>query len=164
MKTTVIATAVALSGAFLSLLAMGGTDGKPSCLCRLAADGKPTNAAPESKGMVVKEVERTDDTSDGSTHSCLLAPAELAARRSMTHTEIIAKADEIIEIDDGYKLKFDEADDELIGMLAEWIAVERKCCNFLRFGLEIEAYSGPVWFAVGGDGGAKQFLKGVMTP
>ena len=162
MKIAVIPAAVLLSGSFLGLLALDDNDGESPCRLCCAAEKKVSETSPESKGTDVNQVAQAADTLDETGYSCLLSPAELEQRRSATNAEIIAKADDIVETDDGYKLKFSEADDQLVATLAEWINVERKCCNFLRFELVFEQFTGPIWLEVGGDAAAKQFLKRVM--
>ena len=44
-------------------------------------------------------------------------------------------------------------------MAAEFIALERLCCPFLNFGLEIKAEGGPVWLRLSGREGVKAFIR-----
>ncbi len=162
MKTAVVCAAVALSGTFFSLLAIGNAQDKSCCLL-CAASGKATTVeSTESKGTAVNKMALTAEKPVTQKYSCLLSPQELKARSLATHTQIIAKAEEIVETQDGYKLKFVDADDALVTTLAEWINVERKCCSFFQFELTVEQFNGPLWLEVGGDAGAKQFLKNVL--
>ena|SRR5687767_13157740 len=56
---------------------------------------------------------------------------------------------------DGYAYRFDAGSfDEL----ARWITHERRCCPFLRFGLELSADDGPVWVSLTGPAGTRTFL------
>jgi hypothetical protein len=41
--------------------------------------------------------------------------------------------------------------------VAEWIALERRCCPFFRFQLDVEGETGPVWLRLTGAG-VKEFL------
>ena len=161
MKVTVICAAIALSGTFLSLLAMGEAEDK-SCCPFCSAKQQTTESVAEKKGADMNEVAQTVQSPTQQTYTCLLSAAQLEERRAATNTQILAKAEEIVETNNGYKLKFAEADDEMVTTLVEWINFERKCCNFLRFDLAFEQFSGPVWLEVGGDAAAKQFLKKVV--
>ena len=162
MKTVVICAAIFLSGASLSLLALGDAEDESSCGFCPAPENQTSKNLAESKGTALNKVAQTAEKPKEQSYSCLLSPEELEERRTKTNTEILAKADQIVETKDGYKLKFPEADDELVTTLVEWINVERKCCSFLRFELAFEQFSGAVWLEVGGDAGAKQLLKNVM--
>ena len=42
--------------------------------------------------------------------------------------------------------------------LAEWISLERKCCPFFEFKIEVAPASGPVWLSLTGRPGVKVFL------
>jgi hypothetical protein len=42
--------------------------------------------------------------------------------------------------------------------LAEWISLERKCCPFLDFRIDVAPESGPVWLSLTGRAGVKEFL------
>ncbi len=45
-----------------------------------------------------------------------------------------------------------------LAQLAEWISLERKCCPFFDFGIEVARESGPVWLSLTGRDGVKAFL------
>ena len=42
---------------------------------------------------------------------------------------------------------------------AEWISLERRCCPFFGFTLEMERHGGPLWLRVTGPKGIKQFIR-----
>ncbi len=44
-------------------------------------------------------------------------------------------------------------------VVAEFIALERLCCPFLDFGLEVERNGGPLWFRMTGGKDAKRVLQ-----
>ncbi|MFZ0676832.1 hypothetical protein [Candidatus Binatus sp.] len=50
-----------------------------------------------------------------------------------------------------------------LAQLAEWIALERKCCPFFEFKIEVAAESGPVWVSLTGRAGVKEFLSQAFT-
>jgi hypothetical protein len=47
--------------------------------------------------------------------------------------------------------------------IVEWILLERKCCPFIVFDLRFEAEQGPVWLALSGGVGVKDFIRGEFT-
>lgn len=61
------------------------------------------------------------------------------------------------ELSDGYAFRF-AAETGTIAELGEWIGLERTCCPFLRFSIEVEANSGPVWLRVTGSDQVKAFV------
>src|SRR5690348_12973306 len=65
------------------------------------------------------------------------------------------------ELTDGFELSFDPAKLEL-AMLGEWIALERRCCPFLRFRIEIGPLGRTVLALTGGLG-VKEFLRTEMS-
>ncbi len=50
-----------------------------------------------------------------------------------------------------------------LAQLAEWIALERKCCPFFEFKIEVAPESGPVWVSLTGRAGVKEFLSQAFT-
>jgi hypothetical protein len=51
------------------------------------------------------------------------------------------------------------SDEETIQMTAEWITLERRCCPFIAFGIEVGHEGGPLWLSLTGREGVKPFLK-----
>jgi hypothetical protein len=47
--------------------------------------------------------------------------------------------------------------------LAEWISLERKCCPFFTFKIEVAPNSGPVWVSLTGPAGVKEFLSQALA-
>jgi hypothetical protein len=43
--------------------------------------------------------------------------------------------------------------------LAEFVHLERHCCPFFKFELELEANEGPIWLRITGPEGSKAFMK-----
>lgn len=62
------------------------------------------------------------------------------------------------ELPDGYALHLPN-DAATILATAEFITLERLCCPFFNFKLEITPASGPVWLHLTGDEGVKDFLS-----
>ena len=65
------------------------------------------------------------------------------------------------DLPDGYALGFD-ADGETLGMLAEFIGLERLCCPFFDFGIELKAGDERAWLKLTGPEGAKGMLKSAL--
>lgn len=72
-------------------------------------------------------------------------------------TRLFAQAvQERRETADGYEFRFDA---EEYPNLVQYIANERLCCPFFRFGLEVTSGQGPIWLRLGGGEGVKEFLQ-----
>jgi hypothetical protein len=65
------------------------------------------------------------------------------------------------ELGNGFELRFDAARLDL-GALGEWIALERRCCPFLHFRLDIEP-PGKTVLALTGGPGVKELLRDEMS-
>jgi hypothetical protein len=80
-------------------------------------------------------------------------PIHLAASR-----ELFSRIRETTELPDGYQFRFtNEA--SIISGLAEFVTLEKLCCPFLSFAIEVEAENGPVWLRLTGREGVKEFIR-----
>jgi hypothetical protein len=61
------------------------------------------------------------------------------------------------ELPDGIAMKI-STERMALAQLAEWIALERKCCPFFEFKIEVAPEAGPVWLSLTGRAGVKEFL------
>jgi hypothetical protein len=43
--------------------------------------------------------------------------------------------------------------------LGDWVALERRCCPFFGFAIEVEPDGGPIWLSLTGDEGVKDFIR-----
>lgn len=66
------------------------------------------------------------------------------------------------ELPDGYSLRLDPRRMSF-SAAAEWIALERKCCPFFDFELDLHSHDGAVWLALKGREGVKQFILSDFT-
>jgi hypothetical protein len=66
--------------------------------------------------------------------------------------------EEIRELQDGFAFRFPAQAASVIAA-AEWITIERLCCPFLTFSLEVEREGGPAWLRLTGRDGVKEFLR-----
>ena len=80
-------------------------------------------------------------------------PVHLARSR-----DLFTRIDETRELPNGYEFGFADASDVLT-RLVDFISLEKLCCPFLRFEIEVEAESGPVWLRLTGREGVKEFIR-----
>ncbi len=83
--------------------------------------------------------------------------AQQRERRHALEVELRRAVEEVQELENGYALRLD-AEPALLN-LAEFITLERLCCPFLHFAVELEREGGPLWLRVTGRGGVKEFLR-----
>ncbi|MGH7818626.1 MAG: hypothetical protein ACREQ9_02540 [Candidatus Binatia bacterium] len=69
-----------------------------------------------------------------------------------------ASVQEIRELPDGYAFRI-PSDAAAIVAAVEWMTLDRICCPFFTFSLEIEREHGPVWLTLTGREGAKEMLR-----
>ena len=95
--------------------------------------------------------------------ACSLTEPELAARRAGVLADVRRSVREAHWLADGVRLRF-TATPESLAMLATFVDLERRCCAFLRFQLTVEPGGGPVWLALGGPPGTREFLQAELGP
>jgi hypothetical protein len=65
---------------------------------------------------------------------------------------------EVQELPDGYAFRF-PAEPTTILTVAEFITLERLCCRFFNFVLEVKPEGGPLWLRLTGGEGVKELLQ-----
>ena len=80
-------------------------------------------------------------------------PVHLAKSR-----ELFSQIQETHELPNGYEFRFTGAP-EVLKKLADFVSLEKLCCPFLNFLIEIEADNGPVWLRLTGRAGVKEFVR-----
>jgi hypothetical protein len=80
---------------------------------------------------------------DNSPIACTLTPAALKARKEGLLAQLVARADDRVDLVDGLRLRFSPSSD-LVASIAAMIEAERQCCRFLRCTLTIEPEEGPI--------------------
>ena len=75
-----------------------------------------------------------------------------------TSKDLFSRIEEFRELQDGYEFRFASGLD-LIAKLSEFISLEKLCCPFLKFVIEVEAEGGPVWLRLTGREGVKAFIR-----
>ena len=61
------------------------------------------------------------------------------------------------ELPDGYAFELPNESDVLL-TVAQFVALERLCCPFFGFGIEVEREGGSVWLSLTGREGVKRFI------
>ncbi len=75
-----------------------------------------------------------------------------------TITALFGAVQEIRELPDGYAFRLPNDADTLL-KATEFILLEKLCCPFFGFGLEVEPEGGPVWLRLTGGAGIKPFIR-----
>src|SRR5262245_2474297 len=83
---------------------------------------------------------------------------EQRLRHQSLTAQLRSAAQETRELADGYSFRL-PSDEATIQRIAEWITLERRCCPFIAFGLEVGREGGPLWLSLTGREGVKPFLK-----
>jgi hypothetical protein len=65
---------------------------------------------------------------------------------------------EVRELEDGYAFRHSSEASVLLA-LAEFVSLERLCCPFFDFAIEVEHDGGPVWLRMTGGQEAKRILE-----
>ena len=76
----------------------------------------------------------------------------------ITGRELFGTVEEILELPDGYAFRLTSGQD-LPVKAAEFISLEKLCCPFLGFALEVEPEGGSVWLRLTGREGVKAFIR-----
>ncbi|HEX8149330.1 MAG TPA: hypothetical protein VF591_19260 [Pyrinomonadaceae bacterium] len=72
--------------------------------------------------------------------------------------ELFRAVEEVRELPGGYAFRLPASPDTL-HKLAEFVSLERLCCPFLGFVMEVEPEGGPVWLRLTGREGVKAFIR-----
>ncbi|MDQ2907467.1 MAG: hypothetical protein M3Y81_28495 [Chloroflexota bacterium] len=96
--------------------------------------------------------------------ACKLSEHELVLRRQEVDESVFQNAEKVEELADGYAFKY-TYDAAIVAKLADFIAVERRCCPFFTFELIFEQGEGPLWLRLRGGEGVKEFIRdGLNAP
>lgn len=79
------------------------------------------------------------------------------AEHMATMESLFRAAEEMLELANGYKFRLPN-DSENLRKASEFIALERLCCPFFGFTLEVEREGGPLWLSLTGRNGVKPFI------
>ena len=80
-----------------------------------------------------------------------------------TINKLFRAVESIRELPNGYSVRLPN-ESEVLLTAAEFIALERLCCPFFDFNLEIEREGGAVWLSLTGREGVKPFIMAEIGP
>jgi len=92
--------------------------------------------------------------------ACDMTAIPLTDRETHLQTSrtLFSDIKEIRELPDGYEFRL-EGDASVLLKAAEFISLEKLCCPFLAFSLQLEAEGGPIWLSLTGREGVKAFIR-----
>lgn len=85
-------------------------------------------------------------------------PAEQRPVHLAKFRELFSPIDETRELPNGYEFRFTD-EPNVLTRLVDFVSLEKLCCPFLGFELEVEAEHGPVWLRLTGREGVKEFIR-----
>lgn len=85
-----------------------------------------------------------------------IAPEERGAHFAVIKT-LFGSVEIVREIPNGYGFRLPNKSD-VLHTVGQFIALERLCCPFFGFGVEVESEGGAVWLSLTGREGVKPFI------
>jgi hypothetical protein len=83
-------------------------------------------------------------------------------RYAVVRTQVEKAILEVKPLADGYGFRLASESAHVLAA-AEFITLERRCCPFFHFTLEVEPNLGPVWLKLTGEG-VKDFVRDQLKP
>ena len=80
-----------------------------------------------------------------------------------TIEKLFRSIESVREVANGYSFQLPNQSDVLL-LAAQFISLERLCCPFFDFGLEVEREGGAVWLSLTGREGVKPFIIAEVGP
>jgi hypothetical protein len=90
---------------------------------------------------------------------CTLTPETIATRKANLLPGLVRRAESREDTADGLRVKLPS--DALSAVLTS-VDAERQCCRFLRFEITVEPDGGPIWLALSGPPGTREFLAALL--
>lgn len=85
----------------------------------------------------------------------------IAPEQRGPHLEMIENlfrsVEQLVELPNGYRFRL-PSDSKTLRSAAEFIALERLCCPFFGFTVEVEREGGGIWLTLNGREGVKPFI------
>ena len=120
-----------------------------AALAQQKGKGRPAQqVTPESKSMTDPPI------------ACNLLGLTAAERlrQQELHKQLFSRAENVRELANGYAVGLPGTKENILAV-AEFISLERVCCSFFRFELDVGRQEEPVWLRITGGEGVKKFLK-----
>jgi hypothetical protein len=145
-RSKLLAVCPILSILLLSSLLMAGHEGETI----VAAQSNRTEGSNMTRNSLAKE----------SPLACNVLALDAAERRQVQVllSRLRASIQEVKELLNGYSFKV-SGDAAIIPDVAEYVGIERLCCPFFDFEIVAEKEGGPIWIALTGREGVKQFAR-----
>ena len=101
-----------------------------------------------------------DDMKRESPFACDMSAIEPGQREQHMDTakELFRATTNVRELPDGYAFRLLDEPGVLV-KVAEFVALERLCCPFFGFALEVEPEGGAIWLRLTGREGVKPFIR-----
>jgi hypothetical protein len=150
---------LALNASTLTLIALASASLTLLQGCSGARSQKPANVVQQQPQREVR-VNLQNKVTTESPIACNMAALsdEQRKRLMVVIKQIRAAGQEVRELADGYSLRL-PAESAMIKDVAEWVTLERLCCPFFRFEVEVEEEGGAMWVRLTGREGVKEFTK-----
>ena len=84
------------------------------------------------------------------------------ARYNALRAKLGARRLGVREVADGYVFSYPGEPDVVVS-LAEFVTLERRCCPFFDFALEVSAGASQVQLKIGGDPDVKEFMRSQLA-
>ncbi len=84
------------------------------------------------------------------------------ARRDQELSALVGEYQEMDELAQGLRFRY-PWDEERFVRIAEWITLQRKCCPFLSFRLDVDHGNQVFWLHITGEDGTKAFLRQILA-
>ena len=85
-------------------------------------------------------------------------PVELRGQHEHDREVLMQSVEAIEELPNGYAFRFANVPDKLLE-IANFVELERRCCPFFTFTIEVEPGGGYLWLRLTGDEEVKAFTK-----
>jgi hypothetical protein len=79
-------------------------------------------------------------------------------RQQELHKQLFSRTESVRELQNGYAVSLPGTKENIVA-IAEFISLERVCCSFFRFELEVGRLEEPLSLRITGGEGVKEFLK-----
>jgi|SRR6266851_330802 len=87
----------------------------------------------------------------------VMTPEERKAHQE-TGQKIFQSVRQVKELQNGYALRL-STDSSMLKTVAQFIEMERLCCPFMKFVVEVGEEHGPLWVRITGRKGTKEFIR-----
>jgi len=121
-----------------------------------ALQKKTAKSQPQAEKKMPDEKQNEDEIPFACSLTALTAAER--AHHSDLSKELHSAVKDVRELDNGYAFQL-SGDAKTISMVAEWVSLERLCCPFFTFQLEVASESKPMWLRMTGREGVKEFMR-----